>query len=429
MAQPPGLIAHFPFDAPRPVIEPPKVDPKKPHAGRRRSRPSRSWCSPTWWTPRSAAASATSIARRRRCPARSARRSSWSATASSRPARRSAFFERNEPFSVGLWVRVDAPAPPARCSPARARVMNGHRGYEVMLRADGTLTAGLHHVAPDNSIEIETSDAGREAGHVAAPHADLRRLEPRRRHRAVRRRRPAADRASSSITCAAASSTTAARRTGTAAARRSASAAAATSASTRVTVDELRVFDRQLSRFEVAGARRRRRSARRRAADRRPRRDRRSSRPRCANTTCCASIRRPRRTRRTLTGVRGEENALLTSLVEVMAMRERAEPRQTFILARGAYDAPTEPVEPGTPAALGAFPKGLPANRLGPGALARVARASADGAGDRQPHLGAAVRARPGRDAGRLRQPGPAADAPGAARLAGDALRRARAGI
>ena len=63
-------------------------------------------------------------------------------------------------------------------------------------------------------------------------------------------------------------------------------------------------------------------------------------------------------TRRTLTGVRGEENALLTSLVEVMAMRERAVPRQTFILARGAYDAPTETVEPGTPAALGAFPEG-----------------------------------------------------------------------
>jgi len=65
------------------------------------------------------------------------------------------------------------------------------------------------------------------------------------------------------------------------------------------------------------------------------------------------------------TKVRGEENAILTALVEVMAMRDRATPRPTFVLARGAYDAPTERVEPGTPAALGPFPKGLPANRLG----------------------------------------------------------------
>ena len=36
-------------------------------------------------------------------------------------------------------------------------MMNGNRGYEVMLRADGTFTAGLHHVAPDNSLEIETT--------------------------------------------------------------------------------------------------------------------------------------------------------------------------------------------------------------------------------------------------------------------------------
>jgi hypothetical protein len=48
-----------------------------------------------------------------------------------------------------------------------------------------------------------------------------------------------------------------------------------------------------------------------------------------------------------------------------MAMRDRTEPRQTFVLARGAYDAPTDAVTAGTPAALGAFPKGLPANRLG----------------------------------------------------------------
>ena len=44
-------------------------------------------------------------------------------------------------------------------------------------------------------------------------------------------------------------------------------------------------------------------------------------------------------TRRTLTGIRGDENTLLTSRVEVMAMRDRAAPRKTFVLARGADGA------------------------------------------------------------------------------------------
>ena len=103
---------------------------------------------------------------------------------------------------------------------------------------------------------------------------------------------------------------------------------------------------------------------------------------------------------------------LLTSLVEVMAMHERAVPRPTFVLARGAYDAPTERVDAGH--ARGArrrCPRALPANRLGLAALADGARASADGAGRRQPLLGAALRPRPRRDAGRLRQPGAPADA------------------
>ena len=48
-----------------------------------------------------------------------------------------------------------------------------------------------------------------------------------------------------------------------------------------------------------------------------------------------------------------------------MAMRELPKPRPTFVLARGAYDAPTERVTPGTPRAIGDFPAKLPQNRLG----------------------------------------------------------------
>ena len=70
-------------------------------------------------------------------------------------------------------------------------------------------------------------------------------------------------------------------------------------------------------------------------------------------------------TLRALTAARAEENELITSQLEVMVMRELPEPRPTFVLARGAYDAPTTPVTPGTPAFLPPFGADLPRNRLG----------------------------------------------------------------
>ncbi|MBN8733656.1 MAG: DUF1553 domain-containing protein [Acidobacteria bacterium] len=49
----------------------------------------------------------------------------------------------------------------------------------------------------------------------------------------------------------------------------------------------------------------------------------------------------------------------------VMVMEERAERRPTYLLKRGAYDAPGEAVEPAVPAALGAWNPEWPRNRLG----------------------------------------------------------------
>ena len=76
-----------------------------------------------------------------------------------------------------------------------------------------------------------------------------------------------------------------------------------------------------------------------------------------------------------------------------MVMAERERRRETFLLKRGAYDAPGEHVEPGTPAVLPPFRDGWPANRLG---LARwlVDRESADGAGYGEPLLADVLRHR-----------------------------------
>jgi len=60
-----------------------------------------------------------------------------------------------------------------------------------------------------------------------------------------------------------------------------------------------------------------------------------------------------------------EEDTFVTGLKEIMVMQEMPGRRPTHVLARGAYDAPTTPVDPATPERIFPFPDGLPRNRLG----------------------------------------------------------------
>lgn len=53
------------------------------------------------------------------------------------------------------------------------------------------------------------------------------------------------------------------------------------------------------------------------------------------------------------------------TIPSVMIMEEMDTIKQTFLLARGAYDAPVKPVRRGTPEAILPFPSDLPNNRLG----------------------------------------------------------------
>jgi Protein of unknown function (DUF1553) len=66
-----------------------------------------------------------------------------------------------------------------------------------------------------------------------------------------------------------------------------------------------------------------------------------------------------------LRDLRKERSALVVPVPELMVMREMPRPRPTFVLKRGAYDAPGERVEPGTPSALSPFDGSWPRNRLG----------------------------------------------------------------
>lgn len=60
-----------------------------------------------------------------------------------------------------------------------------------------------------------------------------------------------------------------------------------------------------------------------------------------------------------------ERDDFFAEIPTVMVMQESDTPRETFLLKRGAYDAPGERVSPGVPAVLPPLGKRLPNNRLG----------------------------------------------------------------
>ncbi|HEY1170479.1 MAG TPA: DUF1553 domain-containing protein [Verrucomicrobiae bacterium] len=63
--------------------------------------------------------------------------------------------------------------------------------------------------------------------------------------------------------------------------------------------------------------------------------------------------------------LREEENALANNVQQIMIMKELPKARPTYLLKRGAYDAPGDEVFPGTPERIFAMPKEYPKNRLG----------------------------------------------------------------
>ncbi len=65
--------------------------------------------------------------------------------------------------------------------------------------------------------------------------------------------------------------------------------------------------------------------------------------------------------------LRHRYDRLVEDVLEVMVIDERERPRSTYLLERGAYDAKGEEVFPATPASIMSYPDTLPPNRMGLG--------------------------------------------------------------
>ncbi len=70
-------------------------------------------------------------------------------------------------------------------------------------------------------------------------------------------------------------------------------------------------------------------------------------------------------TKQELKQARDQENGLISEIKEIMVMGDLPEPRPTYVLDRGAYEARGEQVYPSTPIAVFEFDKRFPQNRYG----------------------------------------------------------------
>jgi len=264
-------------------------------------------------------------------------------------------FKRTQPFSIALWMNT--PHHKERTvvfSRSRAWTDAGSRGYQLLLR-DGHLSASLIHFWPGNAISVRTKAKlpKNEWHHVAITYNGSTRaaglqvfVDGQAAPSEIVR-----DNLYKNITGGGGDTIVIGQRF------RDVGFA-------RGLVDDFRVFDRELTGGEVAQLHDGESLAKLLAkpadalgqAERAALRDyflATASKPHAAQLAMVRSA-------------RGRVTQLLDGRGEIMVMEEmKLNPRSTFVLKRGVYNAPGERVGPGTPRALSPFPKDAPRNRLG----------------------------------------------------------------
>ena len=260
-------------------------------------------------------------------------------------------FRRFEPFSVSLWMNTpDVKERAVVFHRSRAWTDAGSRGYQLLIE-DGRLSASLIHFWPGNAIRIRTKSQLpiKQWHHVVVTWDGSSRANGL----SIYVNGKLAD-------CDVVRDNLYKNITGGGGDNIAIGERFRDRGFTNGLVDEFKVFDRQLTRIEVAqlldgkslGDALKRSSA---ASDIKSLYD-------YYLATVNAEYRKKLTT---LREKRKELNGVADGLSEIMVMREEPTRRETFLLNRGAYDARTEKVIPETPGVLTALPEGAVRNRLG----------------------------------------------------------------
>ena len=258
-------------------------------------------------------------------------------------------FDRHQPFSVSIWIKLLQEGEKGPIFNNTNGDFEGYRGWICKLNEDGTLSFQLNHVWPDNCIDYQTTkplEVGKWT-HIAMTYNGSSRasglrffIDGKVPEHVLHR-----DNLQKSLLH------------GVDGSNWSSFPFMLGKEKERsienVAMDELRVYQRQLSEVEISKL----------FDNQAP--EQVSEKQWLEYYLLSGQNRDYTRRLASLTALRKEENLLATDILEVMVMNDREQVRPTFILDRGMYDAPTTPVEPNTPDIFGILPDDLPRNRLG----------------------------------------------------------------
>jgi len=263
-------------------------------------------------------------------------------------------FRRFQPFSVALWMNTpDEKERAVIYHRSKAWTDAGSRGYQLLLE-NGRLSASLIHFWPGNAARVRALKPvpTNRWIHVAVTYDGSSRAEGLR---IFADGRPVAsevvrDNLFKNITGGGGDNITIGQRT-------------RDRGFANGLVDDFQVFDRQLTSIEIAELHDGKSLSTLRSSSSEDVADEQDN---AFYAYYLATADEPYRAQLSaLQKVRAERSNIADPVQEIMVMHELPEPRPTFLLTRGAYDAPAEPVTAGTPATFGPFPADQPRNRLG----------------------------------------------------------------
>ena len=271
-----------------------------------------------------------------------------------------AFFERNQPFSISIWLKLHDASVVGSIVHKSNGVFNGYRGWNLFREKDGRIKLTISHVWPENAIEIQTVDKFpiNKWTQIGFSYDGLSKADGLKLYingQPVRVIVPN-DNLTQSILYGKNKSNWYVDRL--------LIGRLSDQTTKNYEVDEFKIYTRPLTPLEMKGLYTLRNEVA--FALQTPQAKRTPAQTEALYEYYLYRVdpvfKKYLTRRRELLG---QETEILDKQIDVMVMKERKFPRKTYILNRGAYDAPGKEVTADTPESFFRIPREFPKNRLG----------------------------------------------------------------